>query len=257
MTLDSKYAGDLGMVLVSRFSATDKSEKTSFLPVDFREGFISIIKGGVQSSSPELYNTLFQKRTVKPYTFAVSFGDEVKIEDDKIFFKSPIEFKFSTNHPDILIMIYNHIVSKKKFPIYNLSFKLDHNDIIRPKRIEKCEAIFRTLSPVLIRSHKNERHYLCPECVNFEGDNDFKEAFKFNMDELARNLLDQNDVGEVELRSIKVKRVIIKHMGIKLPGSVGVFSLSAEPNILNLINHVGLGSRRGQGFGMVELVKEI
>jgi CRISPR-associated endoribonuclease Cas6 len=109
----------------------------------------------------------------------------------------------------------------------------------------------------LIRSHENEKYYLCPRCVNFEGDKGFDEAFEFNMDELLRNLLDRNNDHETAFNPIKINRVIIKHMGLKLPGCLGTLALSAEPEILNLINQVGLGSRRGQGFGMVELVREI
>jgi CRISPR/Cas system endoribonuclease Cas6 (RAMP superfamily) len=33
--------------------------------------------------------------------------------------------------------------------------------------------------------------------------------------------------------------------------------MKASPEILNLINQVGLGSRRSQGFGMVEVIREI
>jgi len=251
------YTNNFGTILVSRLSTKDEYPETDSLPVDFREGFMSVIKGAIESSAPELYKALFERRTVKPYTFAVSFGNEVKIEEDRIFFKSPIEFKFSTNRPDILIIIYNHLLNKREFPIYNLRFKVEHNDIVRPKRIGKSEAIFRTVSPILIRSHKNERHYLCPKCVNFEGDNDFKEAFKFNMDELVRHLLGLGDFAEVELKPIKLRKLVMKHMGLKLPGFVGAFSLKADPEILNLINQVGLGSRRGQGFGMVEVLKEV
>jgi CRISPR-associated endoribonuclease Cas6 len=218
---------------------------------------MSIIKGAIDSSAPELYKALFEKRTVKPYTFAVSFGNEVRIENDEIVFKSPIEFKFSSNRPDILIMVYNHLLKTKEFPIRNVRFRVEHNDIVKPKRVEKNEVILRTISPVLIRSHKNEKHYLCPKCVNFEGDSDFEGAFRFNMDELCRNLLNLDESGEVIFNAVKLKKLVIKHMGLKLPGFVGTFSLRTNPEILNLMNVVGLGSRRGQGFGMVEVLKEI
>ncbi|HWP93521.1 MAG TPA: CRISPR-associated endoribonuclease Cas6 [Thermodesulfobacteriota bacterium] len=257
MTTAMNSSNDFGLVLVSRLSAVNEHSETASLKVDFREGFMSIIKGAIESSAPELYKTLFEKRTVKPYTFAVSFGNEVRVENDELFFKSPIEFKFSSNHPDILIMVYNHLLKTKEFPIRNVTFRVEHNDIIKPKRLEKNEVILRTISPILIRSHKNERHYVCPKCFNFEGDNDFEEAFKFNMDELCRNLLSLNDATEVIFNPIKLRKLVIKHMGLKLPGFVGTFSLKSDPGILNLINLVGLGSRRGQGFGMVEVVREI
>ncbi|HXG31089.1 MAG TPA: CRISPR-associated endoribonuclease Cas6 [Thermodesulfobacteriota bacterium] len=241
-----------GIVLISRLS-TKEGDNT--LPIDYRRGFISIIKGAIEGSW--LYSTLFKRRAVKPYTFSVSFGDRVKIEGEKILFENPIELKFSTNSPEIFVMVYNHLIGKREFPIYNLSFRVEHTEVVRPRRIETDKAIFRTLSPVLIRSHRNERHYLCPKCVNFEGDGDFEEAFKFNMDELCRNLIDLNESGEVIFDPIKLKKLVVKHMGLKIPGFIGTFSMKASPEVLNLINQVGLGSRRSQGFGMVEVVREI
>jgi CRISPR-associated endoribonuclease Cas6 len=37
---------------------------------------------------------------------------------------------------------------------------------------------------------------------------------------------------------------------------IGVFKLKSDPTILQLIYDVGLGVRRSQGFGMLEVVKQ-
>jgi|DewCreStandDraft_2_1066082.scaffolds.fasta_scaffold03470_7 CRISPR-associated endoribonuclease Cas6 len=249
--------GNIGMILNSRLSVKNEGNLSFKLPVDYRRGFISIIKGAVENHSTTLFSLLFEKRTVKPYTFSVSFGNKVKIEGESINFEPPVEFKFSTNRPDILTMVYNYLVGKREFPIYNLIFKVENINISRPRRIEKDQVVFRTLSPVLIRSHKNERHYLCPECINFNGDSDFKEAIKFNLDEMVKHLSNLNETGSFEFKPVELRKLVVKHMGLKIPGFVGTFSMKASPEILNLINQVGLGSRRSQGFGMVEVIREI
>jgi len=244
------------MILNSRLSVKDKSNLSSYqLPVDYRRAFISIIKGAVESHSPILFSLLFEKRTVKPYTFSVSFGNKVKIEGEDINFESPVEFKFGTNRPDILTMVYNYLIGKKEFHIYNLLFKVEDINISRPRKTEKDHVVFRTLSPVLIRSHSNERYYLCPKCINFDGDSDFEEALKFNLDEIAKHLAYLNEIGSFEFKPIELRKLVIKHMGLKIPSFVGTFSMKANPEILNLISQVGLGSRRSQGFGMLEVVQ--
>jgi hypothetical protein len=43
------YTNDFGIVLISHLSAKDESSEIGFLPVDYREGFMSVIKGGIQS----------------------------------------------------------------------------------------------------------------------------------------------------------------------------------------------------------------
>lgn len=245
------------MILNSRLSIKNKGNLSCQLPVDYRRGFISMIKGAVESHSPTLFSLLFEKRTVKPYTFSVSFGNKVKIEGENINFEPPIEFKFGTHQLDILTMVYNHLVGKKEFSIYNLLFTVENINISRPRKIEKNHVVLRTLSPILIRSHANERYYLCPQCINFNGDSDFEEAFKFNLDEIVKHLSDLDEVESFEFKPIELRRLVIKHMGLKIPGFVGTFSMKAHPEVLNLINQVGLGSRRSQGFGMVEVIREI
>lgn len=229
-----------------------------YLPIDYRNGFVSIIKSAVQNESKIQYELMFNRRTVKPYTFSVSFGNKIEIQDDKIFFSDPINFKFSSFEVEFEIYLYNYLIKNKSINIYGQKFEVSNMRFEAKKEIKSSFAIFKTLSPVVIRSHTNQNHYLCPECENFNGDKDFNDAFQFNLEELARNLLGIGSV-KAEFKSIKLKRVIVKHMtkygNLKFPGFVGVFSLEADPHILNLVNKAGLGSRRGEGFGMVDLYK--
>ncbi len=231
------------------------------LPLDYRTGFMSIIKSAFKSESPIDYDLIFNRRTVKSYTFAVSFGDDVKIKDEKIYFSKPLEFKFSSFDLKDEILLYNYFVKNETIKVFGLDFKVSYLKFVENGNIKGNSAIFRTLSPVLIRSHKNEKFYLCPQCENFDGDEDFVEALRFNVSELIRNLLGREVSSEINFKPIKTRRVVVKHMtdkgDLKLPGFVGLFLFEAEPEILNLILRAGLGARRGQGFGMVELVYEI
>ncbi len=163
-------------MLLSILKAEASNEGGVHLPVDYRPGFMSIIKSAIWSESGAQYELMFNERTVKPYTFAVTFGDEIEIVKDKIFFTKPIEFKFSSFDLTYEIYVYNYLVKNKKLSIYKQSFEVSSIRVLNKREIRKNSAIFRTLAPVLIRSHKNEKHYLCPECENFKGDRDFLEA---------------------------------------------------------------------------------
>ena len=256
-------------MLKSKFYVASASGEV-FLPVDYHAGFVSLIKSAFRKYSPSLFEFFFAsgKPTPKPYAFAVTFGDEVKVEDDKVYFFKPIEFKFTSNSPEILTIVYNFLVSEKTVKIYNLQFQISPPEIIRPRRITSDEVIFSTHSPVLIRSHRNPNYYLCPACENFGGDEDFDEALCFSVREIVNNFADvewvRGNPGYDEnicFRPIKLRKIVAKYFKnsrvIKMPGFVGTFRLSAHPYILNLINQVGLGSRRGMGYGMVEAIKEI
>jgi len=224
-----------------------------FLPVDYRSGFMSIIKSVTQSESSICYDIYFGHRVVKPYTFAVYFGKNSTIKNEYIFFNGHIQFNFKTNSKGILLWLYNHLYREKKFPLYNLVVEVKNINVIKEKIIENNKIIFKTLSPLLVRSHENPNHYLCPKCENFDGDEKFYEAFKFNIKELLRNL--NIEYNEVKFTPIRMKKITIKHMGMIFPAGAGIFQLDGIPEVLNLINQIGLGSRRTQGFGMVEVVK--
>lgn len=244
-------------------------KKAAFLPLSYHSGFMSLIKKAVEQEDPIAFRLFFesQKPVVKPYTFAVSFGDDVRIEEDKIYFDKHIKFKFSSFFPEYLAMVYNFFAklkTKGTLKIFNESFYVRGFRVFSERSIRKNLAVFRTLSPVLIRSHKNEKHYLVPKCNNFDGDDGFEEALNFNLDEILRNLVGKRltDFGTApELKPIKISRIIVKYLKndvlIKMPAFKGVFSMLAHPEILNLINKAGLGSRRSQGFGMLELIREI
>lgn len=244
-----------GTIIVARYSLANGDNK---LDVDYRMGVVSFIKEAVSNHNRTLFSLLFESKNpiVKPYTFSVTFGDSVRMQDGKIVFESPVVFKFGSNCPEIIAMVYNHIIANKDGPLHK-KFKLEHIDILTPKKISKDNALFRTLSPVVVRSHINKDHSYCPKSVNFEGDEKFDEAFRSNLGGQVKHLLKTDELGDIEFHPVKTRKLVVKHMGLSIPGFVGVFSLKARPEILNMVNQVGLGSRRSQGFGMLELVKEI
>ncbi len=55
-------------------------KNSSFLPLSYHSGFMSLIKKSIEQEDPIAFSLPFesQKAVVKPYTFAVSFGDDVK-----------------------------------------------------------------------------------------------------------------------------------------------------------------------------------
>jgi CRISPR-associated endoribonuclease Cas6 len=54
-----------------------------------------------------------------------------------------------------------------------------------------------------------------------------------------------------------MKEVLVKHYNGYVRGFKGVFELSGSPEILQFVYDYGFGIRTGQGFGLLELVKEL
>ncbi len=74
------------------------------------------------------------------------------------------------------------------------------------------------------------------------------------MKECAKEFLDLEDDFEFEFIVKNWKRKIVYHY-IKMPSVIGVFTIRAKPEILQMIYDIGLGVHRSQGFGLLEVIK--
>jgi len=180
----------------------------------YRAAFHSFIKKALQEYNPVLYRYHFETPIprVKPYTFSVLF-EKSTVERDQIRFHS-LYFRFVSIDPEFLVAVHNLAAAlyRKNYSFGSTPLKLHALHYEPLRQVTTSPARFRTFSPVLIRSHRNERHYLVPSCENFEGD---------------------------------------PETILKFPGFRGTFLLEGPPPLLNFLAQVGLGARRSQGFGMI------
>ena len=62
---------------------------------------------------------------------------------------------------------------------------------------------------------------------------------------------------QIEITPIKPFKTVVNTFGNKITGNVGIYQLTGDVHILNLLYQLGIGSRRSQGFGMYEIVSEV
>lgn len=234
----------------------------------YRAKFMSLIKEAIQKQNPALFNQYFntKKPVVKPYTFATLF---IKPKFDKEFVEfTKAKFMFSSYEPTIFLYLYNHLIEKQKSDSH-LFQNLTITKIIINKipTITTEEATFQTLSPIIIRSKDNENHYLVPKCMNHQEDNNFMPSFRHNINQLIyhlnSSLIPYTETLEFEPLDCKFTLVKyekeVKNNGntvlLKFPAFRGTFKLKGNPELLSLFLQTGIGSRRSQGFGMVEIIQ--
>ncbi|MCU0289404.1 MAG: CRISPR-associated endoribonuclease Cas6 [Acidobacteria bacterium] len=120
----------------------------------------------------------------------------------------------------------------------------------KEKHIKSSEAVFKTLSPFLLRMHHkkdNTDEYLT------KTNELFVPLMEENIRFMLQVLLGRDE--HVSFTPVMLSEGIpIKHFGFILDGTTGIFKLTGHPDILNFIHQVGIGSRRSEGFGMLELV---
>lgn len=227
------------------------------LPKDYRSGFMSLIKAAIQQAHPLLFEEYYTKRKLKPFTFSVYFPGMKGSENGGFRVGSKIRLNFSTSSLELATHLYNGFLNErlKTFPMFQNMITRKGITLRRSEEIRASEVTFKTASPVLVNNLGKADWYLLP------GQEGFLEGLQFAVSENAKAFLNRTgnipfefEIFERDGKS-SVKRRVISHYEQSMSAMVGAFKIKSDPEILQLIYDVGLGVRRSQGFGMLEVVK--
>lgn len=223
------------------------------IDVEYRRIFLSLLKSSFENAGAEIFEKFYKTESVmKPFTFSV-YLHSPKFVGDKISLKSnEVTLHFSTFSREPVIYLYNFLVKKRftPYPLANdneLRFLSAH--IRNERRITGEEIVFKTLSPFLVRLHNeadNVDRYLIP------GEEGFSDRLKEINEAMFRELLGREE--SVDIIPVKLKKIPVRHYGGLLEANAGVIKATGKPEALDFIYKVGLGSRRSEGFGMLEMV---
>ncbi|MCS7180282.1 MAG: CRISPR-associated endoribonuclease Cas6 [bacterium] len=242
---------------------SSKNEIKSFY--NLRSCFISFIKKTFEVSNHLLYNILFEKKKAKPYVFSPYFGEEFKKE--KI--GKNISMIFSTGDFSIISYFWNGLLylKEKKLDFIEINgekFFIKNVKLFPNKKINSNKVIFKTIGiSVLTDPEKSaddfKNWYIIPEKENVER---FNEVLKRRTEERIKFIIGVNRkinlkfslTGEIENSVIET---IIPHYKGYIRGFRGLFFLEGEIEALQFLYDYGFGVRTGQGFGLLEIVKEL
>ncbi len=233
--------------------------KKAQLPLDYRRLMVSFLKASFTSSEPELFKQFYEKgKTVqKPFAFDVKLP-KASFEKESILLDSEeIQLTIILEEKVLGIRIYNAIVGMKKekveYPVANgNSMKVKSVRIEEHRRIVENQVVIQMLSPLVFREHKKgEKDYYYQA-----DDEEFINIAKEIIQAQVSNLKITSKGIDIVLEPIKTKKVIIKTFGINIPASLGIFKLSANEEIINILYQIGIGSRRSEGFGVFEIIEQ-
>jgi len=222
------------------------------IPLDYRKGFMSLIKESLKDSSSDEFERVYGKRAGRNIVFNCCFGKDMRIDKkrENIVLNSPT-FLFELSSPDtkLIAMIYNGLRKNREYAIFGSKIKLKDITPVNTLIRSKDRIRVRSVCPILGKSSPDSgSRYLLPGEESFYGclnhfckvryEEFFSEEFK----------------GSVELLPLELKRVVVKHMGTYHTGFKGIFELSSTSKMLQFLYDAGIGIRTSQGFGMLELI---
>lgn len=220
-----------------------------FLPKDYRRGFLSVIKSALERSDRTIYEKYYLEPRIKPFTFSLHFPALVGLENESFRVGSKVKLTISSSEAHLMTYVYNGLRSNAlyPYPLFENTLTLQRISIAFPPKILQSSAQFKTVSPILINNKGKSSWYLMPE------EQGFSEGLSFNIQELAKTFLGLQSV-PFKFEPLCHREKKIFHYGQFMRGYHGLFQMTAPPDVLNLIRDIGLGNRRSQGFGMLDLI---
>lgn len=219
---------------------------------------ISLIKHSLESYDKDYYESQYKEEVnkVKSFTFSIYMRnciferEEIFIPDKKII------LNFSTNSMEDSVYFYNSFLNQvgKPYEIKANTMTINKINLIKEKLILDDLYIYKTMSPIVVADHKGNNHETWYYSLNEEkGQEVFIQNLKYQLIEefSEKRIL---DIEEVKFKVLKNKEVKVKHYGIEILSNICTLEIQAKPYILEFLYKSGIGSRRAQGFGMVDLV---
>lgn len=235
----------------------DFEMNTNWLVKDYRRIFMSLIKSVFTNYDPllctYLYGTQEEKKIVyKPFTFFVRFHDYEGIDEKRILCGNRLSFTFSSNDEKLFVAFYNGLLQGKKIVIgknYPIVFTLKGIHLLPEKKITSEKVMFKTIAPVLVNITGND-FYLLP------SQPEFPDAFKKNITIQATCFHINCNEDMIQYKIDAMKRLCVSHFKQTMTSWLGKFTLEAPIDVLQMIYDTGLGIRRSQGFGLLEIIRQ-
>lgn len=235
---------------------------------DYRRYFISFIK---KVYSHSILKRIHLKKEYRPYTFSVWFGKNWEMDENHIQVEKNLSLIFSSGDPEVITNFYNGAIELKKKDEPSLSFKgaslyISHISLLPYRKINSERILFKTMGVCVLnnpRASKKDfkKWYIIPT----DDPSTFNECLSERTLERYQFITGRKDTYSLKLIPFyesSIREAIVEHYSEEdrkkgyVRGFRGVFWLEGEPEILRFVYDYGLGIRTGQGFGLLEIVRE-
>ena len=232
--------------------------KGLFIPFNYRRHFLSLIKEAILTEDKELFEKYYKEKSankVKPFTFSVAFSAvKEQKEKGKIFLESGnINFFISSFSPEFLITVYNGLQKLKgeNLKYLGTTIKIERFFYINRRHINNGSVTFKTLSPILVRDIENKKG----KGFIDSSHPDFEKNIFYNVKSLSKHFIDY----ELLESDFKILSTNFSSKRTSLYGkeisNKGFITIKAPVKVLQMLYDAGLGAKRSQGFGILEVVE--
>lgn len=235
--------------------------KANQIPVGYRMMFVSLIKSLLSNYSEEYYNEIYtykngKNKKSKNFTFSIFMRDFKK--ENEVFLTEEVVLNISSPDKKLMVYLYNSLLKMRDYE-YENKFKIYKNTvkIVNHKNIENDYCMFKTMSPIVIKNKEGK-------FLDIDSP-EYLKSLNYIVNQSLINYRERGLSRKIEFIPIDLKKVVVKEKiasftektgkeYMLINSCSGVFILKGDKEDLNDIYKLGIGFRRSQCFGMIDLV---
>ncbi|MBQ8802540.1 MAG: CRISPR-associated endoribonuclease Cas6 [Tyzzerella sp.] len=225
------------------------------LPKTIEKLMVSFLKASLQNYSQELFEEMYDKSKsiIKPYCFSYYLPGAV-FKDEKIVLNENYFTMFFSN-ADLGQTIHwlnaFKLMKSKQYHMNGNSMILKTVYTQEVPKIKDSEIVVKMMSSLIVRKHNSEDN---TDIYYTYDQPEFAEVLKENVDIFLQKLNIPISTDGFSIVPIKGKKVISEAFGRKLDSNIGVYKLTGNSELLNLLLVAGVGVRRSAGHGKFKII---
>ena len=225
------------------------------LPVEYERTIVSFLKAASNNYSQEMFERLYDKSKsiIKTFTYSVYLPGAV-FDKDVIKLKET-RFKIFFTDADMgqTIEWFNsfQLMRMKKYPLNNNAMKLISIKSQNRKEIVDNELVIKMQSPLIVRQHNADTNK--DEYYTYDSA-EFADKVRDNVSIFLQKVNLDISMEDFSLLPVKGKKVVVNCFGRKIDANIGIYKITGNQELLNILYQSGIGSRRSEGHGKWEVM---
>lgn len=223
------------------------------VPQTYRMYLLSFIKDMIRKGDEELYARLYDgTKKPKPFTFSFYMNDFTLQQETQQYVMKNATLTFSTSDPHIGVAFFNGLSQTETFQHPDYPLKITSKQIGREQLIKSYVATFSILNSLLLEDKQKK-----PLLITHPN---FEQELNIVTNKQFQALYGRELYEPLKIYGHQLKKQVIKETNRHAEGKIlfytaqkGDLMLQGHPEDLQLIYQDGLGLRRSQGFGLLEV----
>lgn len=238
--------------------------ETKKIPRHYNFLGVSVVKAGLTAANSELKESLYHlddkraNKAMRPFTGAI-YLNGYTLENDEFLIHQDIRMTISSPDIGFMLNLYNGLLEQEQIQYKTYTLMIKDIKFLPEKLPTKSQALFKTNSAIVVKNRNNrylnigdsnyekELNYAANECLKSIAGRPLYQSLVFTPVAMKKKV--------VQLKHEKFKNLNAKGL-LYLNAFEGTFVLGGHPEDLAILAQAGLGFRRSQMLGCIEMINE-